>query len=111
VTKIELGRDSCWLEARGDRADWTIGTSATQAGPASALAPSSAVCSGRPLLDIANRNPAETVAFWDVARPFEFIIASVVPVLGSFGLGGGKTCFAEYLSTLHRVGAEAGSIL
>ena len=39
------------------------GTSATQAGLASATPPSSTVCSGRPLSDIANRNPAELSHF------------------------------------------------
>jgi len=57
VTKIELGRDGSRWDARDHFATGITGTSATQAGFASATTPSSTVCSGRSLLNIATRNP------------------------------------------------------
>jgi len=50
VTKVEAGREGCWLAVLVHSVGWTIGTSATQAGLAP---PPSTVCSGRPLPDIA----------------------------------------------------------
>jgi hypothetical protein len=69
VTKIELGRDSGRTGAGDHGADGAVGTSATQAGCGAGTVPSSAACSGRPLLNIANRNPAELSRFGTSCAP------------------------------------------
>jgi hypothetical protein len=72
VTKIELGRDSGRMgvgDHGADGADGAVGTSATQAGCGAGRVPSSAACSGRPLLNIANRNPAELSRFGTSCAP------------------------------------------
>jgi hypothetical protein len=69
VTKIELGRDSGRLGACDHCADGSVGTSATQAGRGSGRGPSSAACPGRPLLNIAIRNPAELSRFGTSCAP------------------------------------------
>jgi len=80
VTKVEAGREGCWLALLVHSVGWTIGTSATQAGLASATPPLSVVCSGRPLSDIAIETRLNCHILGRDALS-DFFIARAMPVL------------------------------
>jgi hypothetical protein len=107
VTKIELGRGGCRREACDHCAEVVTGTSATQAGFASATTPSSIVCSGRPLLDIANLNPAELSRFGTLC-PLQFLPRKGHADSSGFVPGGSTTWFPEYLRVLRKAFSGTG---